>query len=79
MVYTLLEPAGGVYALPGDVSDSAEWRRVFLRTGGMRHLLSLLGGDGGIDPSLVRVRASRAVSVWHPRRVSPGSRESRAF
>lgn len=51
-------PVGGRYALPGDCLDAAEWRRVFLRTGGMRHLLSLLGrdngsGGNGIDPSLV--------------------------
>lgn len=60
-MYTLVEPVGGHYALPGDRLDAAEWRRVFLRTGGMRHLLSLLGrdsgsGGSGIDPSLVRVR-----------------------
>ncbi|CAM9482017.1 unnamed protein product [Scytosiphon promiscuus] len=55
VVYTLIEPAGDVCALPGDLVDANEWVRVFLRTGGMQHLLSLLGRDGGsgidIDPS----------------------------
>ncbi|CAM9534532.1 unnamed protein product, partial [Ectocarpus sp. 8 AP-2014] len=55
VVYTLVEPAGDVYALPGDRMDASEWVRVFLQTGGMQHLLGLLGrdrdGDNGIDPS----------------------------
>lgn len=57
VVYTLIQPAGNTYALPGDLVDANEWVRVFLRTGGMQHLLSLLGRDGGsgidIDPSQV--------------------------
>ncbi|CAB1113461.1 unnamed protein product [Ectocarpus sp. CCAP 1310/34] len=55
VVYTLVEPEGDVYALPGDRMDASEWVRVFLETGGMQHLLGLLGrdrdGDNGIDPS----------------------------
>eukprot|EP00903_Cladosiphon_okamuranus_P019913 g18301.t2 len=51
LVYTLVEPAGDVYALPGDLVDANEWERVFLRTGGMQHLLTLLREHGGIDPS----------------------------
>lgn len=53
VVYTLVEPAVDAYALPGDRLDAGEWRRVFLETGGMRHLLSLLARDGGIDASQV--------------------------
>eukprot|EP00752_Nemacystus_decipiens_P004045 g3704.t1 len=51
VVFSLVEPAGDMYALPGDLIDANEWVRVFLRTGGMQHLLILLGKDGGIDPS----------------------------
>ena len=54
MVFTLVEPATDKYALPGDRLDAAEWRRVFLETGGMRHLLDLLKQDSGIDPSQVQ-------------------------
>ena len=53
MVFTLVEPATDKYALPGDQLDASEWRRVFLETGGMRHLLDLLKQDSGIDPSQV--------------------------
>lgn len=55
VVFSLVEPAGDMYALPGDLIDANEWVRVFLRTGGMQHLLILLGKDGGIDPSQVRM------------------------
>lgn len=58
VVFTLVEPAGDMYALPGDLIDANEWVRVFLRTGGMQHLLMLLRKDGGIDPSqVVRIHA----------------------
>lgn len=53
VVFSLVEPAGDMFALPGDLIDANEWVRVFLRTGGMQHLLILLGKDGGIDPSQV--------------------------
>ena len=53
VVFTLVEPATDKYALPGDRLDATEWRRVFLETGGMRHLLDLLKQDSGIDPSQV--------------------------
>lgn len=55
MVHALVEPAGNVYALPGDRSDAARWRQVFVESGGMRHLLALLGGDRGINPSQVLI------------------------
>lgn len=54
VVFSLVESAGDAYALPGDLMDANEWVRVFLQTGGMQHLLALLGRDGGIDPSQVR-------------------------
>lgn len=53
VVFSLVETARDVYALPGDLMDANEWVRVFLQTGGMQHLLALLGRDGGIDPSQV--------------------------
>ena len=53
VVFSLIEPAGDAYALPGDRLDANEWVRVFLKTGGMQHLLALLGRDGSIDPSQV--------------------------
>lgn len=70
VVFSLVEPAGDMYALPGDLIDANEWVRVFLRTGGMQHLLILLGKDGGIDPSQVRIRSIRvrfcAIGLmWH--------------
>lgn len=73
MVYTLVEPAGDVYALPGDRMDASEWVRVFLQTGGMQHLLGLLGrdrdsdNDNGIDPSQVTSARSLFVQVGIPR------------
>lgn len=62
-VFSLVEPAGDVYALPGDLMDANEWVRVFLQTGGMQHLLALLGRDGGIDPSQVITD----VNIWYLR------------
>lgn len=56
VVFTLVEAADDEYAFPGDRADASVWRRVFLRTGGMRRLLSLLQEGGGIDPSQVRPR-----------------------
>lgn len=56
VVFSLVEPAGDSHALPGDLMDANEWVRVFLQTGGMRHLLALLGRDAGIDPSQVMCR-----------------------
>lgn len=53
MVFTLVEAADDVFALPGDRADASVWRRIFLNTGGMRHLLALLREGGGIDPSQV--------------------------
>lgn len=53
VVYTLVESAADEYALQGDRLDASGWRRVFLRTGGMLHLLGLLLRDGGFDPSQV--------------------------
>lgn len=53
VVFSLVESAGDAYVLPGDLMDANEWVRVFLQTGGMQHLLALLGRDGGIDPSQV--------------------------
>lgn len=53
VVFSLVESAGDPYALPGDLLDANEWVRVFLQTGGMQHLLALLGRDGSIDPSQV--------------------------
>lgn len=54
VVYTLVSAADDEYALPGDRADASVWRRVFLQTGGMRRLLSLLQEGGGMDPSRVR-------------------------
>lgn len=64
VMFSLVEPAGDMYALPGDLIDANEWVRVFLRTGGMRHLLILLGKDGGIDPSQVACVISCLCSIW---------------
>lgn len=61
MVYALVEPAGNIFALPGDRRDSARWRQVFVESGGMRHLLGLLGGDRGIDPAQVLPKNA----PWH--------------
>lgn len=64
VVFSLVEPAGDMYALPGDLIDANEWVRVFLQTGGMQHLLALLGKDGGIDPSQVSIHVMYGALAW---------------
>lgn len=58
MVVKLVGAADDVYALPGDRADANFWKNIFLRTGGMRHLLNLILEGGGIDPSQVQSCAS---------------------